>query len=226
MSAKKIRRFEEQQPSDNVEEKKNPIDILDYDSLSQIFMQLTISERMVMEKVCCKWKEACKLACYLKITCRNANEGLAESALQKLTELKNLEYLILPDGLKLSGETIMTISNNCKKLKHLEMTNCTINTVSALDEISKLQHLEYLNLSDAKDFNEFIVRLKRFKSLNFHSCKNITDDGIVQLIKNCPDLEDLNLRLSDITFSMILEANHESRNPINNIISFLKIIEF
>ncbi|XP_044003987.1 F-box/LRR-repeat protein fbxl-1-like [Aphidius gifuensis] len=469
MSAKKICRYEEQQSSDNAAAKINPIDILDYDALSNIFMQLPISDRMVMEKVCLKWKEACELAWYdikkfkctnrivhfnekrwltqsfvkkvlkkcgtylnelslslvcnsnimpcvvnncknltslefvitetpryndndylafkeldklkfIKIhvnndgyykneesinfrseaindlpakvseilliysesihlrpvffnlkkftnlhsltlrncrlddiiedisetitlvkldlqdsliieknnmlfdklvnlehvsirrslvlldyhqnlldsisnTCKklrhleiNVNKSLAESTLQTLTEIKNLEYLILPSGLKLSGETIMIISNNCKKLKHLEMTNCTINPVSALDELSKLQHLEYLNLSDAKDIlnssimaiaykcknlkylninncnliteralftlttleklkklnvgdidgvtDEFIVRLKRFKSLDFHRCKNITGNGIVQLIKNCPDLEDLNLRLT------------------------------
>ncbi|XP_044001943.1 F-box/LRR-repeat protein 2-like [Aphidius gifuensis] len=63
MSAKRICIDKDQQTStDDVYEKMDLINSLDNDSLAQIFILLPVSERITMDDVCSKWKEACQLA--------------------------------------------------------------------------------------------------------------------------------------------------------------------
>ncbi|XP_044004113.1 ATP-dependent DNA helicase RRM3-like [Aphidius gifuensis] len=136
-----------------------------------------------------------------------------------LKRFTNLHSLTLR---KCSLDAILEDISETTTLVNLDLQNSRRSQGSerALFTLTTLEKLETLNVSGIDGVtDEFIVRLKRFKSLDFHRCKNITANGIVQLMKNCPDLEDLDLRWSHITFPMIVEANHATGNPINNISS-------
>ncbi|WUR04040.1 F-box LRR-repeat protein [Vairimorpha necatrix] len=91
----------------------------------------------------------------------------------------NLEYLDL--------ENITTIKNiNVgNKLKHLNIQRC-YNLVGWIKENkSKLTNLEYLNISylEIKDM-DFLVELKNLKEINLSWCDNVTDNLLIELIKN------------------------------------------
>ncbi|KAF7997328.1 hypothetical protein HCN44_005605 [Aphidius gifuensis] len=210
--------------------------------------------------------------------------AMDNTALEKLTELENLECLILDGPNYLHEELIIAISKNCKKLKRLEIPACIIvpaidddplSSPSVLDELSKLQYLEHLNLrcvENVKDstiiaianncknlkslniqdcrsltktafvaltnlknlqilnvsyldiLDSFIIKLKGLRKLYCNQCTNLTDIGIIQFIKNNPDLELLNLCSHDyITIRTVITADQETKNRTNGIILHILI---
>ncbi|XP_044001490.1 putative adenylate cyclase regulatory protein [Aphidius gifuensis] len=216
---------------------------------------------------------------YLGIYCRL----MPDLANTILTELENLECLILFglfDIMELDNESIIAISNNCKKLKRLEILGCAIvpsidgeplSSLSVLDELSKLQYLEHLNLSYVRNLKDstitaianncknlkslsiqicrdltetalvallnlenlqkldvssldiitdsFLIKLKGLKELHCNGCKKLTNAGIIQFIKNNPDLEILvAYRIDNITIDMIIAADQATKNRTNGII--------
>ncbi|XP_044001739.1 F-box/LRR-repeat protein 3-like [Aphidius gifuensis] len=269
MSAKRICIEKAKQISDvGDKDEKVVINSLDYDSLAKIIMLLPIPERIDMEEVCIKWKEACRLAWYniKEYKCESSigrsydNRVLTQSYLQEillrcgiylkklslsdvcnskimpfigdhcknltsleckfsidslndfandfvqLTELENLECLMLDVLIELHEESIIAISNNCKKLKRLEIPYCNI--VSSIDgepllsssvlyELSKLQYLEHLSLRytiSLKDSTIIAIanNCKNLRSLNIESCNAITETALVALT-NLKNLQNLNL---------------------------------
>ncbi|XP_044020107.1 F-box/LRR-repeat protein 3-like [Aphidius gifuensis] len=123
----------------------------------------------------------------------------------QLTELEYLECLILPGPIELSEESIIAISNNCKKLKRLEIPRCIIvssidgeplSSPSVLDEISKLQYLEHLNLRCVENLEDSTIiaianRCKNLKCLDIQGCRAITETALVALsnLKNLQKLD-------------------------------------
>ncbi|XP_044001906.1 F-box/LRR-repeat protein 2-like [Aphidius gifuensis] len=212
--------------------------------------------------------------------------GIINNALTKLTELENLECLILDGPIDLYDESIIAISNNCQKLKRLEIAECMIvsaiddvplSSPSVLDELSKLQYLEHLNLrlveklkdstiiaianncenlkcldirectaitekalvalTNLKNLqilnvsflddiitNSFIIKLKGLRKLYCEACDKVTDAGIIQFIKNNPDLEFLNVcSIDTIRTNLIIGADQATKNRTNGIILHIRI---
>ncbi|XP_044005807.1 F-box/LRR-repeat protein 2-like [Aphidius gifuensis] len=212
---------------------------------------------------------------------------MIDTSVKKLTELENLECLTLLGCVMLRDESIIAISNNCKKLKQLEIpASCIYDSrfsSSVLDEISKLQYLEHLNLflvmslknstiiaiannckylkslnirrsgainTTAHDaINEtalgaltklenlqkldvsflditdsFISKLKGLKEFYCYDCKKLTDDGIIQFIKNNRDLDMIDVRgIDNITINLVNAADQATKNRTNGIILHMKI---
>ncbi|XP_044005677.1 F-box/LRR-repeat protein 2-like [Aphidius gifuensis] len=298
---KKPHLMDKQKPFDDDFETK--IMVLDYDSLAQIFMWLPVSQRIFMENVCHKWKEACqppwydikKYKCGVSISGNYKNRLLTQSFVKKVLlrcgaylkelalskvcnssifpivgerckNLTRLEFVFDETSRELTKEAIIAISNNCKKLEHLEIPYCKITSCPfSLDHLSKLQYLEYLDLSCIKKLqdstiifiadeckhlkylniegpnnitenafdvlmklenlkeltidcnktitNNFVEKLKGLRVLNCRGCINLTDAGIIQVIKNCPDLERLTLSFIDnITLDTIIAADLATKN--------------
>ncbi|XP_044001254.1 uncharacterized protein LOC122847322 [Aphidius gifuensis] len=219
----------------------------------------------------------CKNLKHLRIPNYYGNDTYA---FKKLTELENLECLILDGPIDLHEDSIIAISNNCKKLQRLEIPSCTIkpaiddvplSSPSVLDELSKLQYLEHLNLRDAKNLadstiiaianncknlkslditactdlteaalvaltnlknlqklnvecldivtDSFLIKLKGIKELYCDDCQNFTDAGIIQFIKNNPDLEKISVRyINNITVDIVIAADQATKNRTNGII--------
>ncbi|XP_044005806.1 F-box/LRR-repeat protein 4-like [Aphidius gifuensis] len=201
---------------------------------------------------------------------------MSDAALKKLTELVNLECLILLGCIKLSKESIIVISNNCKKLKRLEVPGCFIVPFAFLDEFSKLQYLEHLNLfgtlnlkssaitaiaNNCKNLkilqiqdcnviteaalvaitklenlqkldisfidiitDSFLIKLKGLKELHCNGCKKLTKVGIIELIKNNPDLDVIDVRLiGKIKIDFVIDADQVTKSRTNGIILHIKI---
>ncbi|XP_044007280.1 protein ARABIDILLO 1-like [Aphidius gifuensis] len=261
MSAKRICVGGDQQTSDdgNKDQKKVVNNSLDYDSLAKIIMLLPIAERIEMEKVCTKWKEACQLAwydikkykCELSIGRSYDNRLLTQQYLEKillmcgiylnelslsdvckasimpfvgdhcknltslelpsipggplsfpsvldeLSKLQYLEHLNLRAAKNLEDSTIIAIGNNCKYLKSLDIQDCIAITETALVTLTNLENLQKLNVRSLNITDDFIIKLKGLKELHCNGCKKLTNAGIIQLIKNNPDLEEISVRDTD-----------------------------
>ncbi|XP_044006057.1 F-box/LRR-repeat protein 15-like [Aphidius gifuensis] len=150
----------------------------------------------------------CKNLKYLRIHNRNISMN---TALKKLTELENLECLMF-SVVELHEEPIIAISNNCKKLKRLEILGCDIvpsidgeplSFPSVLDKLSKLQCLEHLNLCYAKNLEDSTIiaianNCKNLKSLEIRGCTGLTEAALVG-ITNLKNLQKLDLHKESIT---------------------------
>ncbi|XP_044003939.1 F-box protein SKP2B-like [Aphidius gifuensis] len=150
--------------------------------------------------------ECCKNLKHLDIL----SDRVSESALIKLTELENLEYLMLPRVEEISSNTIMAISKNCKKLKNLHMPNCIDNEndddddepvvpMVIFNEISNLQLLLLvsLNLSGMDDLPESSIiaitnKCKNMTYLDLSFCGNLTEAALMS-ITNLEKLKTLNI---------------------------------
>ncbi|XP_044021221.1 uncharacterized protein LOC122861078 [Aphidius gifuensis] len=129
MSAKKICVEKDQQISDDGDKsQRKVINSLDYSSLAKIIMLLPIPERIAMEEVCTKWKEASQLAWYdiKKYKCEFTigrsydNCLLTRSYLEKILSRcgSYLEELSLSDVCDLY--IMPFVGNHCKNLTSLE----------------------------------------------------------------------------------------------------------
>ncbi|XP_044001443.1 uncharacterized protein LOC122847691 [Aphidius gifuensis] len=258
-----------------------------------------------------KWKNLRNLE-YLTLSCYEVSPDLADtivkycknlkhlcikpichfiktSVVKKLTKLENLESFIINLWLfKLTEESIIAISNNCKKLKRLELNNCflvpsidsdELSSPTVLNELSKLQYLEHLSLYDAQSFEDntiiaianncknlksldiccltyditetalvavtklenleilkvnyrnisdnFIIRLKGLKELHCVHCRNLTETGIIQFIKNNQDLEMINIEtIGNITIDLVIGADQATKNRTNGIVLHIIIDNF
>ncbi|XP_044010239.1 F-box/LRR-repeat protein 2-like [Aphidius gifuensis] len=230
-----------------------------------------------LEHLGTRWRINNNTAIKLVKYCKNLrsldirSEGIIETALQKLTELKNLDTLnySFADGIAMDelDNAILTISNTWKKLKHLTISDDSppddidVDNIEPFDpsviydELSKLQYLEELNVLNMRDFQDssiiaiansslmsiislenleelnvgnidgvtdnFISKLKGLKKLRCEYSKNITDAGMIQCLKNCPNLEALCLYHSNITINTLVGADEITQNRINNIVLYL-----
>ncbi|XP_044019413.1 F-box/LRR-repeat protein 3-like [Aphidius gifuensis] len=143
------------------------------------------------------------------------------SVINCLSKLQYLEQLILLgiDTNQFDEGSIIAIVNTCKTLTKLDISwswNITETTLIALTNFESLKELKVTGIDNVTD--NVISKLKGLKCFDCSNCKNITDAGVIQLINNCPDLENLNLRRTHITSDTIIGASEATKNRINNII--------
>ncbi|XP_044002176.1 F-box/LRR-repeat protein 4-like [Aphidius gifuensis] len=136
----------------------------------------------------------------------------------ELSKLQYLESLRLLNIHNFPDSSIIAIANSCKNLQKLEMIACVNITEAALMSIISLEKLEELSVSNMDGVTDnFISKLKGLKKLECRYCKNITDAGIIEFIKNCPNLHTLCLFGCNITIETFTGADEITKNRINNI---------
>ncbi|XP_044003956.1 uncharacterized protein LOC122849329 [Aphidius gifuensis] len=159
MNPAKRRRIEEDQQvsADDTDKKIDLINSLDNDSLAQIFMLLPISERITMDQVCSKWKEACQLAWYdiKKYKCTNAIVRSYEKCILTQSYVEKvlfycgvyLKELILS---KICDSSIMpVVAKYCKNLTTLEfeiIRFCSSDTSYFVQAFTQLKQLKILKI--------------------------------------------------------------------------------
>ncbi|XP_044005674.1 F-box/LRR-repeat protein 2-like [Aphidius gifuensis] len=145
--------------------------------------------------------------------------------LDYLSKLQCLEYLDLSCIGLLQDSTIIFIANKCKRLKYLNIEGPNCITENGFDFLLKLENLQELAIDCNKAItNNFVEKLKGLRVLNCRNCINLTDAGIIQVIKNCPDLERLDLSyINNITLDTIIAADLATKNRMNEIVLHIHI---
>ncbi|XP_044004110.1 F-box/LRR-repeat protein 7-like [Aphidius gifuensis] len=140
-----------------------------------------------------------------------------------LSKLEHLEFLNVSGIHKFTDSSIIAVANKCKSLKNLNISRCKYITEAGLNAITSLELLQNLNVSNIKSVkNSFIIKLKSLTSFEANKCKKITDSGIIQFIKNCPNLEHLHLFRTNMTINTIIGADRETK--YQNMVGWTKKI--
>ncbi|XP_044001774.1 uncharacterized protein LOC122848022 [Aphidius gifuensis] len=149
----------------------------------------------------------------------NGNSFSSPSVLDEFSKLQCLEHLNLEWAQNLNDSTITAIANNCKNLNSLDVSVCLGLTETALVAITNLENLQKLHVTCLNTITDsFLIKLKGLKELNCHSCLNSTSVGIIQFIKNNPDLELIIVRgIKNITIDMVIAADQATKNRTNDI---------
>ncbi|XP_044001409.1 uncharacterized protein LOC122847662 [Aphidius gifuensis] len=154
----------------------------------------------------------------------NDDELYSTSVLKELSKLQYLEHLSLGNTDGIEDNTIIAIANNCKNLKSLNIQGYNKITETALFALTKLKNLEILKVGYYNISDSFIIRLKGLKVFDCNDCKELTDTGIIQFIKNNPDLEKLSVQgIKNITIDLVIGADQATKHRTNGIILHIRI---
>ncbi|XP_044001951.1 dynein regulatory complex subunit 6-like [Aphidius gifuensis] len=139
-----------------------------------------------------------------------------------LSKLQYIENLNLSFCDKVGDSAIIAIAKNCKLLKSLNIAVCPSITSTAFIALTSLKNLKELDVAVNDNVEDnFIVKLRGIKSLSCSDCGELTDAGVIQFIKNNPDLEFLDIWDTQITTDTIIAAEEVSKNRTND--TFLSI---
>lgn len=94
---------------------------------------------------------------------------------------------------------------------------------SGIHLLPDLINLEEVNLHEVWSADNFLLSLfskqcQKLKYLDVSSCKRITDESVKEIIRNCLDLENLNVSGTSITKQTIAFAINETKYRHNKII--------
>eukprot|EP00347_Sterkiella_histriomuscorum_P014091 403362200 len=153
--------------------------------------------REISEKTCVHLTKYCKNLIRIELywNCRVIDFGI-----KKLSSSNpNLSYVNLSGCKYLTDSSIIALCENCPEIYHLNITRIPKITKKSMESIASLKNLEYLNLyanSEISDNGFQILAQSQFHKLtflDFCGCKYLSDDSVIALCKNYPDLTYLNL---------------------------------
>ncbi|XP_044007161.1 EIN3-binding F-box protein 1-like [Aphidius gifuensis] len=152
-------------------------------------------------------------------------QKITGEALVKISYLKNLQVLDICRTENVNDDVIIEIVNNCKKITNLYIQKCNNVSSLALNELAKLENLEVLQLSDVHNArDEMFKNMYKLRSLECNWCENVTDTGIMRIIKNASNLEHIVLFSSGITSKTLVYAADETKKRTNNIVLRVMVI--
>lgn len=149
------------------------------------------------------------------------NLTLAESELlttESMTQnLINLEYLDLSYA-KNIDTLLSSIADNSKKLKHLDISQCTGVTIQSLIKLGNLKELKKIYLNYIEEVDDSIV--SGFCDLNVLECEGcvkVSDQSITIILNNSSNLEYLNVQRTSVTPETLASASNNAKKRENNI---------
>ncbi|XP_073979712.1 putative RNA-binding protein EEED8.10 isoform X3 [Rhodnius prolixus] len=142
------------------------------------------------------------------------------NALLPITKLKNLIRLDLEQNSVVCDNFMENLVENCSSLMHLNLsgTDHSYNlTEKGLTLVARLTNLTHLRIACHDGLNDNILKtlsnkLKNLKHLDLTGCQKITDEGCIEIINNCTQLESLNVSRCNITNTTMLAAIELAEN--------------
>ncbi|XP_044003392.1 uncharacterized protein LOC122848962 [Aphidius gifuensis] len=124
--------------------------------------------------------------------------------------LKNLKRLHIESNYGVEDEFLIKLCNNAKNLNYLHIigTHITDNGISAIGNLEELEDFDMgLNYDGPQSTkNEFITDKsiqslfnQKLFSLDISNCRKVTDEGVIQLVKNLPNLDVLFIENTKVT---------------------------
>ena len=142
-----------------------------------------------------------------------SNVQLKYSDWTLLSKLNNLEKLDITSCRQISDQDFNIVLAACRQITHLRIGSCDNLSDAAflaigkyLPKLSDLD-LSRLNISDPA-LIDLTINCKNLYSLDLTRCKNITDKGVLESVRNASALKNINLTkcpVSTLTISKIRE---------------------
>jgi len=106
----------------------------------------------------------------------------------------NLELLDLSNCFDISEEGICHVLRRCSKIRHLNLSRCSIVKLLGMNFEAQLEvlNLSYTRVGD-EDLYVISKRCPRLLQLSLQNCENITIEGVIHVVKNCTQLREINL---------------------------------
>ncbi|CAH1268510.1 FBXL20 [Branchiostoma lanceolatum] len=109
-----------------------------------------------------------------------------------------LKVLVMRGRNELTITEVSVFVQHCGMLQQLDMGFCKVLDLTMLHIIvDNCPQLEEVNVEGCDSIRDsclmVLSRLSRLKVLNLSHCTSVTDDGVCQLVRNCPGLVSLNI---------------------------------
>ncbi|XP_043478022.1 uncharacterized protein LOC122508626 isoform X2 [Leptopilina heterotoma] len=140
--------------------------------------------------------------------------------LTKITNFTHLERLDFSDNAIVTDEILSAIGANCPKLNVLLINRCFQVSDVGIGGIALLPELKHLSMNDlSKVTGKQLSTLCTLKTLYCARCPSIVADGLVKLIANCHELEQLDIQCCKLITNSFIIDNVAStlNNRKNNI---------
>ncbi|CAF0942547.1 unnamed protein product [Adineta steineri] len=124
---------------------------------------------------------------------------------------------------QLTDESICAIGKYCSRLMELDLTGCIKITDEGINSLRQLPYLRSLGLSQTQISDNSLISIGQssfhytLNEINLRMCKEITDDGFLYLLKNCPKLK----KIGFIQCPKLTERSRQILNPNTHQFSFL-----
>lgn len=128
---------------------------------------------------------------------RNEEPEITERALIELfTKLNKLKMICITYSPVVTDDVVRSIAENCNDLEALDVGHCNALTDDALYALCRLKNLRYLVISETSVTNNGVEALvkaigSKIVELRMNDCPRITENLLVYIMNNCPELETL-----------------------------------
>ncbi|XP_044017332.1 uncharacterized protein LOC122858472 [Aphidius gifuensis] len=192
------------------------------DSLASVFLQLITLEKLNIiyfepSQLLLQSISKMKNLVHLRFMCSWLNNDPVfdeKINMYPIGNLQNLETLYINFDCGVTDEFLINLSNNAKKLRHLDIIgkNITDNGMIALNNLKELESLKF-NLNELEE-NNFITDKsieclinEKLEYLNISNFTKITNRSMVKLFENLPNLTTLYVRNTNITIEVARELS-------------------
>lgn len=145
-----------------------------------------------------------------------------------IIKFQNLTYLNIGSSVNVSDDFIKGFTNNCQKIKHLNIASWKGMSILALRSLSNFKNLEYLNAANVSELDSGVIynianNCKNLKYLNITFCHKISRLAVKEIVKNCPKLELLDIVDANTSLQTIVSSAKIVRHRKNNIVLTLRV---
>ena len=124
---------------------------------------------------------------------------------------------------QITDESVIAIGTHCLRLMELDLTGCVKITDEGINGLRQLTHLRSLALTQTHITDDSLISIGQsafhytLNEINLKMCTEITDDGFLFLLKNCPNLKTIGF----IQCPKLTERSRQNLNPHTHQLSYL-----
>lgn len=146
---------------------------------------------------------------------------LSQHLMYPMLNLSNLKELDPGHCFENFDGFLIKLADKLKNLTVLRLLNPYITDIGIL-ALTKLEKLKKFSIANGRDYLErnitdaSIKKFENMQDIDLIGYKTITDESIMHIIDNSPDLEMVALKKTGITIKSVQHALNSTRNRINN----------
>ncbi len=139
---------------------------------------------------------------------------------QQYPSLRKIRAYNCPE---ITNESVIAIGTYCLRLMELDLTGCIKITDEGINGLRQLTHLRALALTQTHITDDSLISIGQsafhhtLNEINLKMCTEITDDGFLYLLKNCPNLKTIGF----IQCPKLTERSRQTLNPHTHQLSYL-----
>lgn len=146
-----------------------------------------------------------------------------QGLLEFVQQYPSLRKIRLYNCSQITDESVKAIGTHCLRLMELDLTGCVKITDEGINALRQLTHLRALALTQTHITDEslFFIGQSAFhhilNEINLKMCAEITDDGFLYLLKQCPNLKTIGFTQCP----KLTERSRQNLNPHTHQLSYL-----